>query len=306
MTAPTTAPPRLTTYTTSGAQPLPRWVEPLVLLGPAGAWLGAFLVAPVAIILLLSLVPNLRPESLNRIGEIGIGLDNYAQILDPVYLNVLWRSLVLAFHGTTLCLLAGYPVAYWVALSLPERWRNIVLLAFVLPLWTSSLLRTYAWITILRPTGVLNTMLGMVGLPSLNILNTYPAVVIGIVYSYLPYMVLVLYASLEKLDQRLLEAAMDLGANATQTFWRVTVPQTLPGIAAGSLLVYILSLGDFINSDLLGGTSNLTIGRLIYSQFLGVARNWGLGSSLSVVLMLGVGVSIALLMKYGDRKAAQL
>lgn len=199
-----------------------------------------------------------------------------------------------------ICLILGFPVAYWIALLSPQRWRNLLLLGFILPLWTSSLLRSYAWITILRPTGLLNTVLTSLRLPALELLNYSTAVLIGMSYSLLPYMVLILYASLEKLDRRLLEAAADLGANPMQTFWKVTVPQTLPGIAAGSLLVFITGLGDFVDPELLGGASSMTVARLIYNQFLGAAQNWGFGSALSMVLILAVSLAIALLVKYGD------
>jgi len=173
--------------------------------------------------------------------------------------------------------------------------------AFILTLWTSSLLRAYAWTTILRPSGVLNTLFGVLGLPSQTWLNTPTAVLIGLAYSFLPYMVLILYASLEKLDTRLLEAAADLGANPQQRFWKITVPQTLPGIAAGCLLVFIAALGDFVVPTLLGGASSMNISRLIYNQFLGPTRAWGFGSALSMVLILAVSLAIALLLKYGDR-----
>jgi spermidine/putrescine transport system permease protein len=197
----------------------------------------------------------------------------------------------------------GFPVAYWMAQMAPKRWRNLLLLGFILPLWTSSLLRSFAWITILRPSGVINGLLGSIGLPKLLLLNTLPAALIGMTYSLLPYMVLILYASLEKLDRRLLEAAADLGATPQQTFWKVTVPQTFPGIAAGGLLVFISAMGDFVNPELLGGTSSMTAARLIYNQFLGVTPNWGLGSALCVVLITVVSVAIALLIKYGDKNA---
>ena len=214
------------------------------------------------------------------------------------------------------------------------------MLGFVLPLWTSSLLRAYAWITILRSSGVLNTILKpffplinpLIGILNsllsnlilnlnnllsllhvgslplwqfpllpLNLLNDWPAVLIGMSYGFLPYMVLILYSSLEKLDRRLLEASADLGANPVQTFWRVTVPQAMPGIVAGSLLVLIIGLGDFIEPELLGGASSMTISRLIYNQFLGPTPNWGFGSALSMVLIFAVSIAIALLLKFGDR-----
>lgn len=274
-----------------------RWLGPAVFLGPAGIWLLLLLVIPTLLILQISLVPGMRPETTVKI----YGLGNYLQILDPVYLTVIGRSLLFAIGSTILCLMLGFPVAYWLALMAPRRWRNLLLVAFVLPLWTSSLLRAYAWITILRPSGLLNLILEALKLPTQHWLNTSTAVFIGLTYSFLPYMVLILYASLEKLDRRLLEAAADLGATPPQTFWKITVPQTLPGIAAGSLLVFITSLGDFVVPTLLGGASSMNISRLIYNQFLGPTRNWGFGSALSMVLILAVSLAIALLLRYGDR-----
>jgi spermidine/putrescine transport system permease protein len=271
----------------------------LVLLGPAGVWLCFLLVIPTFSILEISLVPGLR------LGEPsgGYGLGNYLQILQPIYLRVIYRSLWFALGSTLLCLALGFPVAYWLALMSPRRWRNLLLVAFVLPLWTSSLLRAYAWTTILRSTGVLNTILSFFQLPTQQWLHSSVAVFIGLTYSFLPYMVLILYASLEKLDTRLLEASADLGATPQQTFWKITVPQTLPGIAAGCLLVFISTLSDFVVPTLLGGASSMNIARLIYNQFLGPTRAWGFGSALSMVLILAVSLAIALLLKYGDKSS---
>jgi len=278
-----------------------RWLGVTGLLAPAGLWLLLLLVLPTLVIFQLSLVPNIRP------GDVVIpsGIENYLRALEPANLGVVLRSLKLAIGTTLLCLGLGFPVAYWIALLAPQRWRNLLLLGFVLPLWTSSLLRTYAWIAILRPTGVLNSLLGIVGIPALDILNRPAAVLVGMSYSFLPYMVLILYSSLEKLDRQLLEASADLGATPLQTFWKITVPQALPGIAAGSLLVFITSLGDFIDPELLGGASSMTVARLIYNQFLGQTPNWGFGSALSMVLIFAVSVAIALLLKYGDSSATQ-
>lgn len=278
---------------------LSRWLGGLILLGPSGLWLVLLLVMPTLLILELSIVPGFRPEDYIQ----GYGLDNYLQAVDPLYLQVIVRSIGFAIATTGICLGLGFPVAYWIALMTPLRWRNLALLSFILPLWTSSLLRSYAWIAILRPTGVLNTFLAILGLPALNILNQPPAVLVGMSYSYLPYMVVILYASLEKLDRRLLEASADLGAKPSTTFWKITVPQTSPGILAGSLLVFITSLGDFVDPELLGGASSMTVSRLIYNQFLGATRNWGFGSALSMLLILAVSISVALLIKYGDPDA---
>lgn len=275
------------------------WTGIFTLLGPAGLWLILLLVLPTLVIFELSLVPNIHPGELVNPS----GFDNYLRIFDGDNLKVVWRSLVFAFGTMVACLLMGFPVAYWIAQMAPKRWRNLLLLGFILPLWTSSLLRSYAWITILSPTGVLNSVLAFTGL-SLNLLNTNVAVLIGMAYSYLPYMVLILYASIEKLDRRLLEASADLGARPMDTFVRVTIPQTMPGIAAGSLLVFISGLGDFVDPELLGGASSMTMSRLIYNQFLGLSRNWGFGSALSMMLIFAVSISIALLLKYGDRDVA--
>ncbi|HEY9741478.1 MAG TPA: ABC transporter permease [Coleofasciculaceae cyanobacterium] len=273
-----------------------QWIEPLILLSPAGLWLVLLLVVPTLVIFELSLVPNIKP------GEVvnPSGFDNYLRVFESINLQVMGRSLFFAVGTTVICLLLGFPVAYWIAQMAPKRWQNLLLLGFILPLWTSSLLRSYAWITILRPTGVLNTVLSSIGLPTIELLNRSQAVLIGMAYSYLPYMVLILYASLEKLDKRLLEASADLGANPIQTFRKVTVPQTLPGIAAGSLLVFISGLGDFVDPELLGGASSMTGARLIYNQFLGATQNWGFGSALSMVLITAVSIAIALLIKYGE------
>ncbi|MEM6752911.1 MAG: ABC transporter permease [Cyanobacteria bacterium P01_C01_bin.38] len=272
------------------------WFQALVLLAPAALVLLLLLVLPTLIIIQLSFVPGIKPGDIVNPS----GFENYLLILDPLYLQVIKRSLILAFATTGICLVVGFPVAFWIARMAPKRWRNLLLLAFILPLWTSSLLRSYAWITILRPTGLLNTVLTNLNLPTLNLLNSTPAVLIGMSYNLLPYMVLILYASLEKLDKRLLEAASDLGANSIQVFAKVTVPQVFPGIAAASMLVFITGLGDYVNPELLGGAASMTAARLIYNQFLGTAQNWGFGSALSTVLILLVSLAIAFLIKFGE------
>jgi spermidine/putrescine transport system permease protein len=277
------------------------WLQPLVLLAPAGIWLLLLLVLPTLIIFELSLVPNIRPGDLVNPS----GFDNYIRIFDPLYLQVVGRSLFFALTSTIICLTLGFPVAYWIAQMAQERWRNLLLIGFVLPLWTSSLLRSYAWITILRPTGLLNSVLSSFSLPTLDVLNSSPAVLIGMSYSLLPYIVLILYAALEKLDKRLLEAAADLGANPIQTFWKVTVPQTLTGITSGSFLVFITAFGDFVNPELLGGASSMTAARLVYNQFLGSTQNWGFGSALSMTIILVVSLAIALLIKFGEATPRQ-
>jgi spermidine/putrescine transport system permease protein len=275
-----------------------KWLEPFAILFPSGFWLVTFLIIPTIFIFIQSFVP---------IGKTEFGLDNYQQVFrfvggNFIYLVVVWRSLLYAMITTAFCVILGFPVAYWLAVIAPKSWRNILLLLFVLPLWTSSLLRSYAWITILRPTGILNTFLNLIGLSGINFLNKAEGVIIGMIYTYLPYMVLVLFTSLERLDLRLLEAAADLGANARQTFWQVTIPQVSSGIIAGAALVSITSFSDYINPQLLGGPGSRTIASIIELQFLGAGSNKGFGSALSMVLILAVSIVIALLIKYGDRR----
>jgi len=275
-----------------------KWLEPFAILFPSGFWLVTFLIIPTIFIFIQSFVP---------IGKTEFGLDNYQQVFrfvggNFIYLVVVWRSLLYAMITTAFCVILGFPVAYWLAIIAPKSWRNILLLLFVLPLWTSSLLRSYAWITILRPTGILNTFLNLIGLSGINFLNKAEGVIIGMIYTYLPYMVLVLFTSLERLDLRLLEAAADLGANARQTFWQVTIPQVSSGIIAGAALVSITSFSDYINPQLLGGPGSRTIASIIELQFLGAGSNKGFGSALSMVLILAVSIVIALLIKYGDRR----
>jgi len=299
-TNPPPEPPKVKPQTEASKKPFgSRWLGQLVLLGPAGIWLLLLLVVPTLVILELSLVADIRPGDVVNPD----GFANYLRAFAPLNLTVIGRSISFALGTTIGCLILGFPVAYWIALQAPKKWRNLLLLGFILPLWTSSLLRSYAWITILRRTGVLNSIIGIIGIPPLELMNEPPAVLIGMTYSFLPYMVLILYASLEKLDRRLLEASADLGATPPETFLRVTVPQVFPGIAAGGLLVFITSLGDFINPELLGGASSMTVARLIYNQFLGQTPNWGFGSALSTLLILLVSIAIALLLKYGDRDA---
>jgi spermidine/putrescine transport system permease protein len=283
----------------SPPNPTKLWVQPLVLLSPAAIWLLLLFVLPMGLIGVFSLVANLKPGDLVT----PTGLQNYRQLFDPVNLQVMARSLFLALSTTVFCLLMGYPVAYWLTQTVPPRWQKLLLLAFVLPLWTSSLLRTYAWITILRPSGVLNTLLTSLKLPAIDLLYQWPAVLIGMCSNLLPFVVLILYASLEKLDRQLLEAASDLGATPRQTFLQVTIPQTMPGIIAGGLLVFVNALGDFVVPEVLGGASSMTIPRLIFSRFLSNSANWGVGSAWSFLLILAVSVVIILLIKYGDRNA---
>ncbi len=216
-----------------------------------------------------------------------VSLLNYVRALDPIYLRILARSVGLAFFTTLFCLLMAYPVSYWLGVKAPEKWRNALLVLVILPFWTSFLVRMYAWVFMLRTEGLLNLFLGELGIAPLNMLYNDFAVMLGQVYGELPFMILPLYASIEKLDRSLLEAAADLGASPLRSLWRVTIPLTAPGIVAGSVLVFIPSLGAYLAPDLLGGARTVYIGNLIQSQFA-VARDMPFGSALSFLLSLTV------------------
>jgi spermidine/putrescine transport system permease protein len=219
----------------------------------------------------------------------GVSAGNYLRALEPLYLNVLWRSVLLATATTVLCLLVAYPVAWWIARHVAPRWRNALLVLVILPFWTSFLVRMYAWIVLLRSEGIINLALGALGLPGAELLYNDFAVLLGQVYGELPFMIIPLYVSIEKLDDTLLEAAADLGAGFWQAFRRVIVPQTMPGIVAGCVLVFIPSLGAYLAPDLLGGGKTAYIGNLIQSQFA-VARDLPFGAALSFVLSLAVAL----------------
>jgi len=256
---------------------------------------AAALVLPALLLLLfLFYLPQLLMfgVSLGRRSSYGVvvlevSLANYRRALEPLYLDILWRSVLLAAATTLICLLVAYPVAWWIARRAPERWRNALLALVILPFWTSFLVRMYAWIVLLRSEGVVNKGLGAVGLPPAELLYNDFAVALGQVYGELPFMIIPLYVSLEKLDGTLLEAAADLGAGAWEAFRRVVVPQTMPGIVAGCVLVFIPSLGAYLAPDLLGGGKTAYIGNLIQSQFA-VARDMPFGAALSFVLSLVV------------------
>lgn len=263
--------------------------------GPRRPAASAWLLAPAVVALLaLFYLPQLLmlAVSLGHRSSYGgvvrdVSLANYLRALEPLYVNILWRSVLLAAATTLLCLLAAYPVAWWIARVAPARWRNALLTLVVLPFWTSFLVRLYAWIVLLRSEGVVNLGLAALGLPRAELLYNDFAVLLGQVYGELPFMIIPLYVSLEKLDPSLLEAAADLGADSWRAFRGVVVPQTLPGIVAGSVLVFIPSLGAYLAPDLLGGGRTAYVGNLIQSQFA-VARDMPFGAALSFVLSLVV------------------
>src|SRR3984885_9516716 len=210
--------------------------------------------------------------------------ESYQRLIDPIYLAILWRSFWVAGASTALCLLLGFPLALFI--SRAGRLKNFYLGLVMLPFWTSFLVRTYAWMFLLRDTGLLNTILQKLGLihPPLPLLYNDGAVILGLVYGYLPFMVLPLYATLERMDASLIEAAADLGARPLESLFRVTLPLCAPGIRAGAILVFVPCLGTYLTSDLLGGSKTILIGNLVQNQFTN-ARDWPFGAALSLALM---------------------
>lgn len=246
------------------------------------AWLIFFVLIPNLLVLITSFLTR---DSSNLV-EFTFSLDSYKRLIEPLYAQVLWNSLYMSGVATIICLLIGYPFAFMIAKMKPV-FRPIMLFLVILPFWTNSLIRIYGMKIFLGVKGVLNNTLlwlGIIDTP-IRILNTEVAVIIGLVYILLPFMILPLYSSIEKLDYRLLEAAKDLGANAFQRFIKIILPLTMPGIIAGCLLVLLPAMGMFYVADLLGGAKVLLVGNVIKSEFL-ISRNWPFGSSISIALTI--------------------
>ncbi|WP_119460937.1 ABC transporter permease [Rhodospirillaceae bacterium SYSU D60014] len=256
-------------------------VQRLVLLGPGLGWLALFLVVPCGVIFAYSFFLRGIYGGIDYV----FTLENYARAFDPLYLSIFLNSAKIAALTTALALLVGYPAAYLIATG--PRHRQVPLLILVmLPFWSNYLIRTYAWIVLLNREGLINRALVDIGLieTPLPLLYNEFAIVTGLLYGYLPFMVLALYSSISRLNPEIREASADLGAPGWRTFLRVTLPLTLPGIAAGSVFVFVLSIGNFITPDLLGGGRTVMVGNLIYDQFLS-ARDWPFGASLAFLLI---------------------
>jgi spermidine/putrescine transport system permease protein len=274
--------------------PRPR-LQAWSLLAPGTGWLALFFVVPTLLMFGYSFMPRglyggVRP---------GFTLEHYRRFFDPLYLEILRRTFVWSLGATVICLLMGYPVAYLIARS--GRWKNLLLFLVVLPFWTSFLVRTFAMIFLLRDTGFVNTLLlglGLIRAP-LEMLYTPFAVMTGLVYGFLPFMILPIYVSLERHDRSLLEAAEVLGARPAARFRRITLPLSMPGVAAGCLLVFVPALGSFLTSDLLGGAKQVMIGNLIQNQF-SAARNWPFGSAASFVVMALVLAAVLAYLRVRD------
>jgi spermidine/putrescine transport system permease protein len=248
------------------------------------------------------LVVSVMPRGVYGGVEPGLTLEHYRRFFDPLYLGIFWRTLLWSAACTAICLLLGFPVAYVIAHA--RKWRAVLLLLVILPFWTSFLVRTFAMMFLLRDSGLVNAVLlglGIVDQP-VELLYTPFAVISGLVYGFLPFMVLPIYASLEKLDPALLEASAMLGARPAAGFFKITLPLALPGILAGCFLVFIPSLGSFLTSDLLGGAKQVMLGNLVQNQFT-TARNWPFGSAASLVMMTGVLLAVLAWLRRRDVSA---
>lgn len=285
------------TTPTSPTRKHERWLLG-TLIGPSALYLLLFFLIPLLIVVVYSFLTR------GAYGQLvwKFTLDNYVRVIDPLYLSILWNSILIAGANTILCLLLSYPFAYKLARMENVRTRNILLILVMVPFWTNFLVRTYAWRVILGTDGPLNGLLLAVGIiqEPLPLIFNNGAVMVGLVYGYLPFMVLPLYAAIERVDFSLVEAAHDLYADGRAAFLRVVLPLSMPGILAGSILVFIPSLGTFVTTDLLGGSKSVMIGNLIQSQFL-TARDWPFGSAFSVLLMIVVLGATLLYFRKGGR-----
>ena len=253
---------------------------------PYVGWMAVFVVAPLLIIVFYAFQAKTG----------GFTLENFSHMLE--YTNVFARSFLLAIIATVICLVIGYPVAYWLSKEGPGV-RRAAMMLVMLPMWMNFLLRTYSWMFLLERKGLINTLLGMLGLGPFQMINTQGAIVLGMVYNFLPFMILPILSVLEKIDPKVVEAAQDLGANSVTVFRRIIFPLSLPGVLSGVTMVFIPSVSTFAISRLLGGGKHLLLGDLIEMQFMGTAYNPYLGSAISLVMMVIVLVCMAVMNRFG-------
>jgi spermidine/putrescine transport system permease protein len=265
-----------------------RWLLAL-LAGPAALYLLLFFLLPFVVIIVYSFLT--RSPTGGVLWQ--FTFDNYIKLFsDTIYLQIFWRSIWMGLATTLICLLIGYPLALFIARR-NRRWRTILILLILIPFWTNLLVRTYAWMVILGNNGLINNLIGWFGFDPITMLNTGGAVLLGLVYTELPFMVLPLFASIDRFDFRLLEAAGDLGATRRQAFLRIMLPLTMPGIVAGSVLVFIPAAGNYIVPALLGGNKVTLVGNLLEQQF-GSAQNKPLGSAAAILVMIVLTLAVIL------------
>jgi spermidine/putrescine transport system permease protein len=264
------------------------------LAAPGTFWLVVFFILPLGLLFLMSFGEKAVIDGQVSITETDITgtLANYLRSFEGIYLTIIWKSVWISVLATVLCLVTAYPIAFGICFA-PEKWKPLLLLLVILPFWINLLIRTYALIAVFRSQGYINLALGWIGLGPFEMLYNDFAVIFGLVYVYMPFMVLPLYATIERLDKSYLEASLDLGASQVATFLRVTVPLTMPGIVSGIILVFIPCLGSFLTPDLLGGANATMIGNIIERQFK-AANDWPFGSALSFLLMYATFGALAL------------
>lgn len=256
---------------------------------PYIVWSTLFIVIPLIIIVFFSFTQETA-------SGYSFTLENFKRVLNSQYVSVFRRSLVLAFQSTVLCLILGYPVAYLIS-KMKSNKRNILIMLFIVPMWMNFLLRTYAWLPILGKNGVINNFLSAIGLNTINILYTDAAVLLGMVYNFLPFMILPIYTVLIKMDNSLIDAAADLGANKRQIFTRVIFPLSMPGVITGITMVFMPAVSTFVISRLLGGGQYMLLGNLIETQFTTMG-DWNFGSALAIFMMIIILISMAIMNKF--------
>lgn len=252
-------------------------------------WSTIFIVVPLLLIVFFSFTNKVN-------GHFVFSLENFQRLFEPIYFTVFIRSIWLAILSTIACLVLGYPVAYIIS-KLPIKRRNILILLFILPMWMNFLLRTYAWMAILGRDGIINTLLGYVGIEPLKMLYTDGAILLGMVYNFLPFMVIPIYTVLIKIDKDLVNAAYDLGANKAQAFRKIILPLSIPGIISGITMVFMPAVSNFVIPSLLGGGKYMLVGNLIEQQFTTIG-NWNFGSALSIFMMILILISMAFMSRY--------
>ena len=267
-----------------------------LLSTPYILWTILFTIVPLLIILIFSLSAS------SKIGNLSMDftLDRYVQFFEPIYADVFFRSIKLSLYSTAFCLILGYPVAYIIA-NKKMKMRNFLILFIILPQWTNFLLRTYAWMSILKDNGPINAFLINIGLikEPLTLLYTDGAVLMGMIYNFLPYMILPIYTVILKIDKAYVEAARDLGASGSTTFRKIILPLSMPGIVSGIIMVFMPAISTFVISDLLGGGHSMLMGNLIQNQFL-AARNWQFGSAISMILIFIILITMLVLNRYSS------
>ena len=263
-----------------------------LLSAPYSVWVTIFIVLPMLLVAWFAFTDgegNFTLENLLSVGQ---------------YSNVFLRSIWLGALATAISLVLGYPLAYIIAKMAPKR-QSVMVMLVMLPMWMNFLLRTYAWMTLLEDNGLINSALSAIGLPRVHMINTAGAVVLGMVYNYIPYMILPLYSVLTKIDQSVIEAAQDLGADGRKVFLRVVLPMSMPGVISGVTMVFVPAVSTFIISKMLGGGGNLLIGDLIDMQFLGSAYNPNLGSAISLVLMVIILICMGIMNQFDDGESGE-